>query len=174
MTIVLQFDGASKGNPGIGGSGAILLKNGIVMHTAMYSHPNRVTNNVAEYRGLIIGLKMAIEKGYIDLYVEGDSKLVIEQVFGTWKEACEEAGVAYIASVRDLYEIRWTNEELINQIAEFISTTESRSAESFDAWCRLDSSRASLGTVRNQIGSWSDSYELALINLRKLWTSHQP
>lgn len=85
MTIVLQFDGASKGNPGIGGSGAILLKNGIVMHTAMYSHPNRVTNNVAEYRGLIIGLKMAIEKGYIDLYVEGDSKLVIEQVFGTWK-----------------------------------------------------------------------------------------
>ncbi len=104
----------------------------------------------------------------------GPSLARILQVFGTWKEACEEAGVTYISSVRDLYEIRWTNEELIDQVAEFISTTESRSAESFDAWCRLDSSRASLGTVRNQIGGWSVSYELALVNLRKQWTRHQP
>jgi ribonuclease HI len=85
MTIVLQFDGASKGNPGIGGSGAVLLNNGVIIHTAMYSHPNRVTNNVAEYRGLIIGLQMAIKNGYTEIHVEGDSKLVIEQVFGKWK-----------------------------------------------------------------------------------------
>lgn len=85
MTIVLQFDGASKGNPGAGGSAAVLLKNGVVIHSRMYSHPNRVTNNVAEYYGLIIGLKLAFENGYTDVCVEGDSKLVIEQVFGTWK-----------------------------------------------------------------------------------------
>lgn len=85
MAILLQFDGASKGNPGVGGSAAVLVKNGVVVHSVMYSHPNRVTNNVAEYGGLIIGLKLALEKGYTDIMVEGDSKLVIEQVFGTWK-----------------------------------------------------------------------------------------
>jgi ribonuclease HI len=85
MTVVLQFDGASKGNPGVGGSGAVLVKNGVVIHSVVYSHPNRVTNNVAEYCGLIIGLKLALEKGYTEIMVEGDSKLVIEQVFGTWK-----------------------------------------------------------------------------------------
>lgn len=98
MSIVLQFDGASKGNPGIGGSGAVLLKNGNIIHTRMYSHPYRVTNNVTEYHGLLIGLKMALENGYMDIVVEGDSKLVIEQVFGKWKcshinmiKLCDEA-----------------------------------------------------------------------------------
>lgn len=85
MTIVLQFDGASKGNPGIGGSAAVLVQNGVVIHSKMYAHKNRVTNNVAEYHGLIIGLQLALEKGYTEVSVEGDSKLVIEQVFGTWK-----------------------------------------------------------------------------------------
>ena len=85
MSVVLQFDGASKGNPGAGGSAAVLVKNGVVIHSRMYSHPNRVTNNVAEYYGLIIGLKLALENEYTGISVEGDSKLVIEQVFGTWK-----------------------------------------------------------------------------------------
>jgi ribonuclease HI len=98
MAVVLQFDGASKGNPGVGGSAAVLVKNGVVIHSRMYSHPHRVTNNVTEYRGLIIGLQLALENGYTDICVEGDSKLVIEQVFGTWKcshknmiPLCEEA-----------------------------------------------------------------------------------
>jgi ribonuclease HI len=81
----MQFDGASKGNPGQGGSAAVLLQNGIVIHKRLYTHPHRVTNNVTEYHGLIIGLKLALEKGYTDICVEGDSKLVIEQVFGNWK-----------------------------------------------------------------------------------------
>jgi ribonuclease HI len=85
MTVVLQFDGASKGNPGVGGSAAVLLKNGVLIHSRMYSHPHRVTNNVTEYYGLIIGLQLALENGYTEICVEGDSKLVIEQVFGTWK-----------------------------------------------------------------------------------------
>jgi ribonuclease HI len=85
MSIVLQFDGASKGNPGSGGSGAVLLKNGSIIHTTTYSHPNRVTNNVAEYHGLLIGLRLLIENGHKEACVEGDSKLVIEQVFGKWK-----------------------------------------------------------------------------------------
>lgn len=38
------------------------------------------TNNVAEYRGLILGLKYALEKGFSNIRVQGDSKLVCMQV----------------------------------------------------------------------------------------------
>jgi len=38
------------------------------------------TNNVAEYRGLILGLKQALKKGYKHIRVQGDSLLVCNQV----------------------------------------------------------------------------------------------
>lgn len=38
------------------------------------------TNNVAEYRGLILGLKLALKKGFKQIQVQGDSKLVCMQV----------------------------------------------------------------------------------------------
>jgi len=38
------------------------------------------TNNVAEYRALILGLNQAIQKGYMNIIVQGDSQLVINQV----------------------------------------------------------------------------------------------
>lgn len=41
------------------------------------------TNNVAEYRGVILGLKYALEKGFKHVKVKGDSKLVCMQVFFT-------------------------------------------------------------------------------------------
>jgi hypothetical protein len=105
--------------------------------------------------------------------VHGPSQPRIIQVFGTWKAACEEAGVPCVEAIRDFYELRWTNDELIGQLAEFILNSKSRSVESFDAWSRLDNSRASSGTIRNQIGAWSESVELALLLLRQQWTSDE-
>ena len=101
----------------------------------------------------------------------GPTQSRLLQIFDTWKSACKEAGVPSVDAVRDSYELRWTDEELINQLAEFISTSESVSVESFDSWCRLDNSRASSGTLRNQIGGWSESYELGLMQLRQKWIS---
>jgi ribonuclease HI len=40
---------------------------------------------VAEYTGLIIGLRLALEKGFTKLLVEGDSQLVVFQTQGKWK-----------------------------------------------------------------------------------------
>ena len=57
----LYFDGASKGNPGISGSGAVIYKNDIeIFNDSQYVGDNE-TNNVAEYTGLIIGLIGAIK-----------------------------------------------------------------------------------------------------------------
>ena len=85
MSYLLRFDGASRGNPGTGGSAAVIYKDNEIIDKCYYYHPKPVTNNVAEYYGLIGGLNMCIEKGYDNIFVEGDSKLVIEQVFGKWK-----------------------------------------------------------------------------------------
>ncbi|KAE9466534.1 hypothetical protein C3L33_01577, partial [Rhododendron williamsianum] len=43
------------------------------------------TNNVAEYRALLLGLNYALQKGYKHIRVQGDSKLVVMQVQGLWK-----------------------------------------------------------------------------------------
>ena len=85
MSILLRFDGACKGNPGIGGSAAVLYTDNEIVDICYYYHSKPVTNNIAEYIGLIGGLNMCLSHGYTNLMIEGDSKLVIEQVFGTWK-----------------------------------------------------------------------------------------
>jgi ribonuclease HI len=76
----LYFDGASKGNPGISGSGAVIYKNDIeIFNDSQYVGDNE-TNNVAEYTGLIIGLIGAIKLNIKQLVVYGDSQLIIKQM----------------------------------------------------------------------------------------------
>ncbi|CAL5186101.1 unnamed protein product [Lathyrus oleraceus] len=80
---ILEFDGASSGNPGKSGAGAV-LRSGNEVHR--YSKGlGTQTNNSAEYHGLLLGLKEASNKGYDHVEVRGDSKLVCEQFAGNWK-----------------------------------------------------------------------------------------
>jgi len=80
----ITFDGASRGNPGPGSSAAVLWQNGARVAQAAKAHPGRVTNNEAEYMGLLLGLQLALDRQVPRLLVAGDSKLVVEQVFGTY------------------------------------------------------------------------------------------
>lgn len=82
---ILKFDGASRGNPGIASSAAVLLESGVVIKDTYQRLSGKRTNNQAEYLGLIAGLRMALFMGITELQVEGDSKLVIEQLFGNWQ-----------------------------------------------------------------------------------------
>ena len=82
---LMQFDGCSKGNPGKAGSGAVIYKNKSEIWGKSLFIGDKNTNNEAEYMGLIIGLEEAINIGVKDLYVEGDSLLVIKQMKGLYK-----------------------------------------------------------------------------------------
>jgi ribonuclease HI len=88
----ITFDGASRGNPGSGSSAAVLWRGAERIADKAYRHPRHVTNNEAEYGGLLAGLELAAESAgdpaSVRLVVEGDSKLVIEHVFGKWKCKC--------------------------------------------------------------------------------------
>ena len=84
---VIEGDGGSRGNPGPAGYGAVVrdAESGEVLReTAQYI--GIATNNVAEYRGLIAGLRAAHELDPdAQVLVRMDSKLVVEQMSGRWK-----------------------------------------------------------------------------------------
>ena len=85
----LQFDGCSKSNPGIAGAGAVIYRFNEEISIKIQFVGNNTTNNVAEYTGLIIGLKEAITLGIKSIIVEGDSLLVIKQLKGEYKVKSE-------------------------------------------------------------------------------------
>jgi len=85
--LVVEADGGSRGNPGPAGYGALVrdaVTGEVLAERAGYL--GVVTNNVAEYRGLVAGLRAA--RG-IDpaaaIDVRLDSKLLVEQMSGRWK-----------------------------------------------------------------------------------------
>lgn len=87
MTLLVEADGGSRGNPGPAAYGALVrdLGTGQVL-IELADHLGVTTNNVAEYSGLIAGLTACreIDPG-ADVEVRMDSKLVIEQMSGRWK-----------------------------------------------------------------------------------------
>lgn len=79
------FDGASRGNPGKAGAGALLInEEGKVVWEASCFLGDK-TNNEAEYMALIMLLKAAKDHGVSSLRVFGDSKLVVSQISRQWK-----------------------------------------------------------------------------------------
>ncbi|MFI8004626.1 bifunctional RNase H/acid phosphatase [Streptomyces sp. NPDC086010] len=109
--LVVEADGGSRGNPGPAGYGAVVLDpvtGGTLAEAAEYI--GVATNNVAEYKGLIAGLKAAralVPDGDLRVHVRMDSKLVVEQMSGRWKIkhpdmkplAAEAAGILPVSSV---------------------------------------------------------------------------
>lgn len=81
----LEFDGASKGNPGKAGAGAILRSPDGSVLCELTKGIGIATCNAAEYCALIIGLQAALNQGILHLRAQGDSQLVCKQVMGKWK-----------------------------------------------------------------------------------------
>lgn len=95
--VVVEADGGSRGNPGPAGCGAVIRDAGtgdvLVERQERLGH---TTNNVAEYRGLILGLTAAADLGAQSVDVRMDSKLVVEQMCGRWK--VKHAGLQPLAA----------------------------------------------------------------------------
>ncbi|URE27989.1 Caulimovirus viroplasmin [Musa troglodytarum] len=85
MSCIIEFDGASKGNPGKAGAGAILRNLDGSVICRLREGLGVATNNVAEYQALLLGMRFALKKGYKQIQVQGDSKIVCMQVEDRWK-----------------------------------------------------------------------------------------
>ncbi|GAA3459601.1 bifunctional RNase H/acid phosphatase [Saccharothrix longispora] len=85
MKVVVEADGGSRGNPGPAGYGAVVRSASGEVLAERSAGIGVATNNVAEYRGLLAGLRAAAEVGAAEVDVRMDSKLVVEQMSGRWK-----------------------------------------------------------------------------------------
>lgn len=85
--VIVHADGGSRGNPGVAGCGSIVddAATGTTLRSIAWVVGAAATNNVAEYQGLINGLRAAAELGARRVSVRMDSKLVVEQMSGRWK-----------------------------------------------------------------------------------------
>jgi ribonuclease HI len=82
---VLWTDGAARGNPGPAGIGAILKSpTGEVLYTGS-EYLGHTTNNVAEYKAVLLGLAGALQQGILHLEVRADSELLIKQLKGQYR-----------------------------------------------------------------------------------------
>ncbi len=84
-TVKLFSDGACRGNPGIGGAGAVITDEADNILWEGSEYLAHCTNNIAEYKALILGLKGALSKGFTRLDVFLDSELLANQINGSYK-----------------------------------------------------------------------------------------
>jgi ribonuclease HI len=83
--LIIETDGASRGNPGLAGAGVIIKdrRGHQLKHIAEFL--GSMTNNQAEYRALIIGLEAAAEYEPERVTVRMDSELAVKQMNGLYK-----------------------------------------------------------------------------------------
>jgi ribonuclease HI len=85
VKVVVHVDGGARGNPGpAAGAAVISTPEGDVLASAS-TLLGVATNNVAEYRGLILGLERARELGATEVEIVNDSELVAKQLTGAYR-----------------------------------------------------------------------------------------
>jgi len=85
----LYSDGAARGNPGPAGAGAVMLNADGHVVAKIGKFLGDSTNNVAEYMGLILGLRRAKAMGIKELDVFSDSELMVRQLAGDYAVKAE-------------------------------------------------------------------------------------
>lgn len=84
-SVVLYADGASRGNPGPAGVGVVFCDEGGNVLDESFAYLGETTNNVAEYRALLLGLEKAAARGVRRILFRCDSELLARQLQGRYK-----------------------------------------------------------------------------------------
>jgi ribonuclease HI len=109
MRLIVNVDGGARGNPGPAAAacvvsspdGEVLAERSQLLGTA--------TNNVAEYRALLLGLQCARELGASEVDVVGDSELIAKQVQGAYKVRHESMRPLHSQALKALRQFdRWS------------------------------------------------------------------
>jgi ribonuclease HI len=98
----MYCDGCSRSNPGPSGLGVVFMFDGVNIGSVCH-YLGEATNNIAEYQGLIYGLRAAKEKGYEEISIFMDSLLVVNQIKGKYQVRAEHLRPLYMEAL-DLLE----------------------------------------------------------------------
>lgn len=85
MRLVLHVDGGARGNPGPAAVGVVLATPEGEVVEERSERIGEATNNVAEYRAVLLGLDRARRLGASEVEIIGDSELVARQLDGSYK-----------------------------------------------------------------------------------------
>jgi ribonuclease HI len=83
--VVVNVDGGSRGNPGPAAVAAVATEPDGEVLAERSERIGEATNNVAEYRALLLGIELARELGADEVELVGDSQLIVRQVQGEYK-----------------------------------------------------------------------------------------
>ena len=96
--LIVYVDGASRGNPGEAGAGVVFKDPSEEVVEKLSLYLGQATNNMAEYKALLLALKRAGELGATSLQVYSDSELLVHQINGRYRvrvphlqKLCQEA-----------------------------------------------------------------------------------
>lgn len=81
----IHIDGAARGNPGPAGVGVFIIGPDGAVAERLHRGIGEATNNVAEYRALLLALERAEALGYTDIEVFSDSELLVRQIQGRYQ-----------------------------------------------------------------------------------------
>jgi ribonuclease HI len=101
--LIVHVDGGARGNPGPAAAACVITTPQGDMLDERAQLLGATTNNVAEYRALLLGLARARELGAREVEVVGDSELIAQQVRGAYKvrkEALRELHREAMAALR--------------------------------------------------------------------------
>jgi ribonuclease HI len=85
MRFHAHIDGAARGNPGPAGAGVFVEAEGDRPAEEHFEALGHTTNNVAEYRALLLALKRAEEQEATEVAIASDSLLLVEQMSGRYR-----------------------------------------------------------------------------------------
>ena len=83
--LTIYVDGASRGNPGPAGIGIVIEDEKGITKAKISGYIGETTNNQAEYKALIMGLREAAKLKAEHVDIRTDSKLLAEQIQGNYK-----------------------------------------------------------------------------------------
>ena len=85
MKVTAHVDGGARGNPGPAAIAAVLTGEDGALLDERGERIGEATNNVAEYRALLLGIERAAALGADEVELVGDSELIVKQVRGEYK-----------------------------------------------------------------------------------------
>ena len=83
--VVVNVDGGARGNPGPAAVAAVLTTPAGELIEQLGKPIGRATNNVAEYRAMLLGIELAKSVGAREVELIGDSELIVKQVKGEYR-----------------------------------------------------------------------------------------
>lgn len=89
VDVTVRVDGASRGNPGPAGAGAVVEFGDGRAPMDLCAYLGETTNNVAEYRALLLALEEVERHSVSSLLIHSDSELLVRQLRGEYKVKAE-------------------------------------------------------------------------------------